>query len=293
MKKSYLSENIVLSPPLCNKCLYRLCSPYPEEEVGFNWLNYSYPFLHNHDHWEIFVVTSGNILHTINRQNAVLKKGDMCLICPDDNHKLEFLSENAEAQHISFLIRNDYMERLLACYGDQVSHIFKTRPIVTASTVSDEKLLNITNTVLNFKSFKMSTENKAFYCKILIGELINIIMKDQFKCVSQIPDWLSGFLFTLNNPYLQFNTMEELATLTPYSYSRLSRIFKETTGRTIHEYVARVKINHAKELLQRSDMTVLEIATHLGYDSISNFNCTFKSIVGTSPTQYRRSNLPL
>lgn len=293
MKKTYLSENVVIAPPTSNKCLYKTCSPYPEEEVGFNWLNYSYPFLHCHDHWEIFVITSGNILHTINNQSSVLKKGDMCLICPDDNHKVDFLSENTPAQHISFLIRNDYMERLLACYGEQVSHVFKTRPTVGVSSVSDEKLLNITNTVLNFKSFKMNTENKAFYCKILIGELLNIIMKDQFKCVSQMPDWLSEFLFTLNNPYLQINTMEELAAQTPYSYSRLSRIFKETTGRTIHEYVVRVKINHAKELLQRSDMTVLEIATHLGYDSISNFNCTFKSIVGLSPTQYRRSNLPI
>lgn len=267
---------------------YTVCSPYPDDDVGFNWLNYSYPYWHKHDHWELLVITEGHLLHSINNQQMIMQKGDMCLICPNDNHRIDFVSDEYSCKHLSFCMKNDYTVKLLSAYGQNVVDNFANRSHVQTCKLSEEKLYNVINTALNFKSFNMSVEDKVFQCKLIVANLINTLLQLQFDVTTPMPTWMTEFLFYINNPFLDVSNVQELAQNTPYSYSRLAHIFKDTTGITIIEYIARVKMGHAQELLKSSDMSVLEIATRLNYDSISNFNGVFKRITGITPTEYRK-----
>lgn len=65
------------------------------------------------------------------------------------------------------------------------------------------------------------------------------------------------------------------------------RVFKSATGMTFSEYVARVRIEQAKQLLADPKLRVTEVAFAAGFQSIPHFNHTFKRHNGTSPKQYR------
>ena len=69
----------------------------------------------------------------------------------------------------------------------------------------------------------------------------------------------------------------------------LSEKFKDVTGVNFVEYVARVRFEEACDFLENGDRRISEIAFAVGFQSLSQFNRTFKKLSGTSPTQYRHS----
>jgi AraC-like DNA-binding protein len=72
------------------------------------------------------------------------------------------------------------------------------------------------------------------------------------------------------------------------SESHFCRLFKESTGLTLTDYVNRCRIDWAKRELLRPEVRISEIAFHVGYQSLSQFNRSFARIAGVSPTQFRR-----
>lgn len=68
----------------------------------------------------------------------------------------------------------------------------------------------------------------------------------------------------------------------------LCKLFKQSTGMTLTEYVNRHRIQMAKQALLRPDRQITEIAYDVGYQSLSQFNRSFQRIVGKSPSMYRK-----
>jgi two-component system response regulator YesN len=64
-------------------------------------------------------------------------------------------------------------------------------------------------------------------------------------------------------------------------------MFKKETGETFIEYVTRMKMERAKEMLDQTACTVGEICEQLGYDNQSYFIKTFKAHSGVTPMEYR------
>ena len=65
------------------------------------------------------------------------------------------------------------------------------------------------------------------------------------------------------------------------------KMFKKATGMTFTEYVSRVRVERAKNLLLNPAVRVSEAAYGAGFQSIPHFNRVFKKYVGTAPTGYR------
>ena len=65
------------------------------------------------------------------------------------------------------------------------------------------------------------------------------------------------------------------------------KLFKKATGMTLTEYVSRVRVEKAKELLVDPAMRVSEVVYAAGFGSIPRFNSVFKRYVGMPPTEYR------
>ncbi|GGF97924.1 hypothetical protein GCM10010912_48280 [Paenibacillus albidus] len=72
------------------------------------------------------------------------------------------------------------------------------------------------------------------------------------------------------------------------SSSYLSRIFKESTGMTVNDYLIQLRIKRAMELLQQLDLSTEEICREIGYANVSYFNKLFKARTGLTPGQYRQ-----
>jgi len=84
-------------------------------------------------------------------------------------------------------------------------------------------------------------------------------------------------------------SLDEAAQAVNTSTRHFCKVFKTATGITFTDYLARVRIEKAKHLLQNPHLRVSEIAFTTGFESISQFNRSFKRITGMPPTQYREA----
>ncbi|WP_027091754.1 helix-turn-helix domain-containing protein [Cohnella thermotolerans] len=69
----------------------------------------------------------------------------------------------------------------------------------------------------------------------------------------------------------------------------ISQLFKEVTGVNLSDYLEKVRLDHAAELLRRHTHTVDEISERVGYNSSHSFRRAFKRVMGVSPSSYRQS----
>jgi AraC-like DNA-binding protein/ligand-binding sensor protein len=82
-------------------------------------------------------------------------------------------------------------------------------------------------------------------------------------------------------------TLGEVAKAVNTSTFYFCKMFKKATGLHFTEYVSRVRIEKAKNLLLNPNLRVSEVAFEIGFQSLTHFNRVFKKIVGQSPTEYR------
>ena len=83
--------------------------------------------------------------------------------------------------------------------------------------------------------------------------------------------------------------LEKIAEAVHYSKYHLHRLFSETVGMTIHDYVGRRQLTEAAKLLVFSDRPIIEIAFICGYESQQAFSSAFKSMYKIPPAQYREN----
>ncbi|MBJ6360716.1 AraC family transcriptional regulator [Paenibacillus sp. GCM10012307] len=100
------------------------------------------------------------------------------------------------------------------------------------------------------------------------------------------PDLVFQLIRYLHDHYTETVTMDELATLFNYSIRYLSRTFKQATGCSPIEYLIRLRIEKAKELLETTNATIKEVAELVGYNDSFYFNRIFKKHTGVSPGYY-------
>ncbi len=67
------------------------------------------------------------------------------------------------------------------------------------------------------------------------------------------------------------------------------KLFKKTTGMTLTEYVARVRVEKAKSLLVDPALRISEVVFAAGFGSVPRFNTVFRQHVGMAPSEYRES----
>jgi len=72
------------------------------------------------------------------------------------------------------------------------------------------------------------------------------------------------------------------------SESRFSRFFRRATGNTFTDFVNRIRVNRACQLLMESDRLVTHICYEVGFNNVANFNRRFLEIKGMTPTEFRR-----
>ena len=99
-------------------------------------------------------------------------------------------------------------------------------------------------------------------------------------------------LITRAKAYLQEHQTESLSlgrvskavNSSPFYFCKL---FKKATGLNFTDYLSRIRIERARNLLLNPNLRVSEIAFEVGFQSLTHFNRVFKNTVGQSPTRYR------
>ena len=67
------------------------------------------------------------------------------------------------------------------------------------------------------------------------------------------------------------------------------KLFKKATGLTFTEYLGRVRVEKAKQLLLNPHLRISEIAYDVGFQSLTHFNRVFRQVTGKSPSAYREA----
>lgn len=83
------------------------------------------------------------------------------------------------------------------------------------------------------------------------------------------------------------NTIEQLIIDVPASRRNLVRRFKQVTGITPIEYLQKTRIEAAKQMLEQSRFSILEVMLESGYNDLKTFRTLFKKNVGMTPKMYR------
>ena len=83
-------------------------------------------------------------------------------------------------------------------------------------------------------------------------------------------------------------SLEEVAAAVGISAGYLSRLLKQETGLSFIEYITRVRITNAVQLMNDPAMKIYEVAEAVGYQSQHYFSRAFKKVFGRPPVEYRK-----
>jgi len=118
--------------------------------------------------------------------------------------------------------------------------------------------------------------------------LFELQSEEQENCTGEVISRIKEYVYSHLEDDLSIITLAELVHFNP---SYLSRLFKQVTGTNLSDFIAEAKLNRARELLEKTDLKIYEIARAIGYESPSYFNRFFKNSVGMTPQEYRLSFL--
>jgi len=85
-------------------------------------------------------------------------------------------------------------------------------------------------------------------------------------------------------------SVDRVAKAVGLSVGHLSRQFHHSTGLRLVEYIARVRLEQATELIVAGRQPITEIAFACGFRSLSQFNRTFRRLTGRSPREWRAAD---
>lgn len=125
-----------------------------------------------------------------------------------------------------------------------------------------------------------------------LGTLLTLLMEQSWhpECmtVSRKRMELIEIKKHLDEHYAEKITLDDLAKRFFINKFYLSKIFKETYGTTVNNYLISKRITRAKQLLRFTDMTVDEIGVAVGMGDANYFSRMFRKVEGSSPSEYRK-----
>jgi len=131
--------------------------------------------------------------------------------------------------------------------------------------------------LFSFDKFK-AEKRKEFY--ELIHQLNDVRYKKETSSIQEIEAFL-------RKNYEKDITLQEIAERFFLSREYISRKFKQEYHETLTNYLTKIRIEKAKELLENPHLKVYEVSYKVGYQNEKYFSKVFKKLVGLTPNEYR------
>jgi AraC-like DNA-binding protein len=183
---------------------------------------------------------------------------------------------------------------------DNLSYVsvYKLRAIMSNLAYMTNRHFSMQHIDIN-KLFTENMEdlyNKELFCdtefhrKWLIKFLYDILNELKHND-SDIPENLSNIMLYLQNNYNKKISLAGIAKQFYMSQSYLSRLFVKHLNMNYVEFINKIRMERAKELLEDPGNKVMNVALEVGFDSSGYFSKQFKKYYGISPKQFRKSFL--
>ena len=95
----------------------------------------------------------------------------------------------------------------------------------------------------------------------------------------------------LNKNYTRNVSLEEIASFAAMNAAAFCRYFKSKTGKSFKNYILDMRIGFACKLLLMEDISISQLSSKCGFETVSHFNKTFKKNTGYVPSLYRKMML--
>lgn len=243
---------------------------------------------HQHIGWfELTAVTDGKGVVSANGIGIPVKKGDIYLSFPCDNHAIS--PDETDPLRYDFFS----FETQLPVYANALEKIMSTYLAADKRVFSDRRVMTaIAALTAEFH------ENGALADEMigaLLREIVILIIRNFSARISPVPTeisdrvvlchWLMNYMDT---HIYSMKSLNELSALTSYNYSYLSTLFREHTSRTLGDYYHEKRMETAKVLLTEEGMTVSRVAELLNYSSVYAFSKAFRNKFGFSARDFMK-----
>ncbi len=250
---------------------------------------------HVHDCVEMTYILSGQCRYIIEGQEYMLNPGDLMIANPGIHHQYKVVDpENPPVEFYigfyDFHFRNMPPNTILLPGDGYTMHC--------KAELRQELNQLLYTTVAEYRGSKTG---RYFMLKAYLMQLILLIIREN----TEEPDKpQNGYIFKSNNKnyvvkkiisYLNENynkkiSLDQIAHNMYLSPVYISKIFKEETGESPINYLIKIRLERAKEILEGSDGgTVKHIAGLVGYDDVYYFSKLFKKYYGVSPLHYKKA----
>ncbi len=136
--------------------------------------------------------------------------------------------------------------------------------------------------------YEATVQLLTFFAKQL-SSLSNQIVTEQANAEPLIVSRARQFIAQNKGENLSLTAVAQAAGASVFHFCK---VFRHSTGLKFTDYVARVRLEDAKTRLLNPNLRISEVAYDVGFQSLTQFNRTFRRIFGQSPTEYR-AKLPV
>jgi AraC-like DNA-binding protein len=253
--------------------------------------------IHSHKNFELNFIIEGSGRRIVGNHISSYEPGDLVLMGPNLPHCWE-ISQNPEngKQKATCIVIHFYenitnsdffnipelesIEKLLIGASDG---IWFKGDVVEQVYIELERLLGM--------------EGLESYIQLL--KVFNLLLKSKNSEVlsqtSSYPETFNKDLEKINRVYeyvfeniQEGLNLEEAASILNMAPGSFCRYFKKKTNRTFIQYVKGVRVGIAAKMLSETDKQITRICYESGYNNLANFNHQFKSIMGSTPSGYRK-----
>uniref|UniRef100_UPI0040579DD1 response regulator transcription factor n=1 Tax=Acetatifactor sp. TaxID=1872090 RepID=UPI0040579DD1 len=170
---------------------------------------------------------------------------------------------------------------------------------------------NLEVELVNFLNKLLQTYEAVLHTETI--EVENMKHLYRYSCIgeyeSEFMSWVEKFTTSLNHQFEDYKNKQKIQQAVLYvrdnydkdlnmavvsnyismNYSLFSYAFKQYTGTNFVNFLKDIRMEKAKELLETTDLRIVEISQKIGYENEKHFMKIFKVTCGVSPTEYRRN----
>jgi AraC-like DNA-binding protein len=258
----------------------------------------SVPYPERHPYCELNFMMQGRGEQFIGSEQARRKAGDLMLIGPDIPHYGTFLEPDIRVIVVHFLpilliemSPNGDGARLLSRFTG--SSTIAQRIVQPPRELRERLAAHFEEMAREFATRMFGSELvvRARLMDVLIGlsrweESIGRALP-QSSDASGWPQVEKALQF-IGRHYAEPLYVDDIAAHVGLGPARLHAVFRDTFGMSCLQYLRAYRISHATALLSLSHTRVAEVAFAVGFESLSQFNASFRHFQGLSPREYTR-----
>lgn len=260
--------------------------------------------LHTHEgFWELTIVYKGEGIHFTEDEEYLVRAGDVFVIKGNQKHGYKD-ARNLHLTNICFdpnsiLVQISHVKKLpgyhvLFCLEPKYrhSHKFESRlRLSPEETFHMMSLVGMMETELNLQLPGYEYTVTALFMQS-ISYLCRRYAQTTLKTSRNLMQ-MANVISYLEMNYAEQIDLKNLEDIAHMSPSTLLRKFKEATGYTPIDYLIRVRISRAVDLLRNQDMSITSVAFAVGFLDGNYFTRQFKHVMNISPSEYRALMQPL